>query len=90
MILGASFDGVADNAAFAKKFGFPYALLCDVDRTIGLAYGACDDAQATYAKRITYVIGADGRIEQVFGKVDAKGHPAALLAGLGTGTAGSR
>jgi len=39
-ILGASFDNVEDNRKFAEKFKFPFPLLCDTDRKIGLAYGA--------------------------------------------------
>jgi peroxiredoxin Q/BCP len=74
---------VEENAAFASKFGFPYPLLCDTTRAIGLAYGACDDASAGAPRRISYVIGADGRIEHAFPKVDARTHPAAVLALLG-------
>lgn len=79
MILGASFDTVDENAAFARKFDFPYPLLCDTSRAIGLAYGACDDAKATNARRISYVIGPDGTIEHSFPKVDAKSHPEEVL-----------
>jgi len=39
-ILGASFDTPADNAAFARKYSFPFPLLSDPDRTLALAYGA--------------------------------------------------
>ena len=83
MILGASFDNVQQNAAFAKKFEFPYPLLCDTDRTIGMAYGACDTPSAGTAKRISYVIGPDGRIQHAFPKVDAKKHPQEVLDLLG-------
>ncbi|HKQ97938.1 MAG TPA: peroxiredoxin [Candidatus Polarisedimenticolia bacterium] len=82
-ILGVSFDTVEENAAFAEKFHFPYQLLCDTTREIGLDYGACDDAKAEYPRRISYVIGPDGRIEHAFPKVDTKTHPAAVLALLG-------
>jgi thioredoxin-dependent peroxiredoxin len=71
---------VDENAAFANKFGFPYPLLCDTTRAVGLAYGACDDASAGTPRRISYVIGPDGKIEHAFPKVDAKTHPAAVLA----------
>jgi peroxiredoxin Q/BCP len=57
-------------------------LLCDVDRAIGRAYGACDTAEAEYARRITYVIGPDGRIKQTHPKVSAASHPKELLATL--------
>jgi peroxiredoxin Q/BCP len=83
VILGASFDTEKENKAFAEKFSYPFPLLCDTKREIGMAYGACDDAKAGYAKRITYVIGADGRIAQVYPKVSAAAHPKELLAALG-------
>lgn len=79
MILGVSFDTVEENSAFAEKFDFPYHLLCDVDRKIGLAYGACDDASAGYAKRISYLIGPDQRIKRVWLQVDPKSHPSEVL-----------
>jgi peroxiredoxin Q/BCP len=81
-ILGCSFDTVEENAAFAKKFDLPYPLLCDVDREIGLAYGACDEPNAGYADRITYVIDEDGFISQAFSHVETRTHPAKLLEAL--------
>lgn len=54
-------------------------MLCDTDRKIGLEYDACDSVDAGYAKRITYVIGVDGRVEQAIEKVSAAEHPASLL-----------
>ena len=80
MILGVSFDTEEENAAFAKKFDFPYPLLCDTTRAMGLAYGACDDAGAKHARRISYLIGADGTIRKAYGEVDAATHPAQVLA----------
>ena len=79
MILGVSFDTVSENAAFARKFSFPYPLLCDTSRSLGLAYGACDNPKAGSARRISYIIGPDGMVEQAFSKVDAKTHPAEVL-----------
>jgi len=78
-IIGCSFDTVEQNAAFAKKFDLPYTLLCDVDREIGLAYGACDEPNAGYADRITYVIDEDGFISQAFSHVETRTHPAKML-----------
>jgi thioredoxin-dependent peroxiredoxin len=79
VILGVSFDTIDENAAFARKFNFPYPLLCDTSRAIGVAYGACDNQKAGSARRISYVIGPDGTIEHAFPKVDAKTHPAEVL-----------
>jgi peroxiredoxin len=53
--------------------------LCDTDHKVGLAYGAADDPEAGSAKRISYLIGKDGRIKKAWGKVDAASHPAQAL-----------
>jgi thioredoxin-dependent peroxiredoxin len=78
-ILGASFDSAEENKAFAEKFGYDFTLLCDTTRALGMAYGACDKATDAYAKRYTYVIGPDGRIEQAIATKDPKGQAEALL-----------
>jgi peroxiredoxin Q/BCP len=75
-----SFDTEAENRAFAEKFDFPFRLLCDTNRAIGMAYGACDEPTATYARRITYVIGPDGRIDHASPKVNPGEHPEEMLA----------
>ncbi len=75
-----SFDGVEENAAFAKKFDFPYKLLCDTERKVGLAYGACTDAKAGYARRISYLIDEQGKIAAAYPKVVPSEHPAQVLA----------
>ncbi len=67
------------NAAFARKFGYSFPLLCDVDRRLGMAYGACDSPEAGAARRITYVIDPEGKIAQAHPKVSAASHPAELL-----------
>jgi peroxiredoxin Q/BCP len=79
VILGASFDTVEENRAFAEKFGFPFRLLCDTKREIGMAYGACATPRDGSAKRISYVIDPQGLIAHAFPKVDAKSHPKAVL-----------
>jgi peroxiredoxin Q/BCP len=84
VILGASFDSVEANAAFAKKFDYPFKLLCDTDRALGLAYGACADASAGYASRISYLIDEHGKIAKVYAKVKPADHPAEVLTDLAT------
>jgi thioredoxin-dependent peroxiredoxin len=73
---------VQDNAAFAKKFHYNFPLLCDTTREIGLAYGACDDPSAGTARRISYIIGPDGRIAKAYPKVNAATHPEEVLKDL--------
>ena len=67
-VLGASFDSVESNKQFAEKFGFPFPLLSDTQRTLGIAYGAADQASDGHARRIAYLIGPDGRIRHVWAK----------------------
>jgi thioredoxin-dependent peroxiredoxin len=74
-----SFDTPQENAKFAEKFEFPFPLLSDTDRKIGLAYGACDSPKDEYARRIAYVIDENGRIAQGHAKVDARTYPAEQL-----------
>jgi thioredoxin-dependent peroxiredoxin len=81
-ILGISFDPPAKNAAFAEKFGFNFPLLSDTDRAVGLSYGACAEPSAARPRRVSYLIGADGRVEKAYGfeaKMDAAAHPAEVL-----------
>ncbi len=81
-MLGASFNTVGQNAAFAKKLGVKFPLLCDVDRSLGMAYGACSGPRAQYAERISVLIGPDGRVERVYQQVDPRDHPARVLADI--------
>ena len=80
VILGASFDTCEENAAFAKKFGFTYPLLCDTERKLGMAYGAATDASAPNATRTGVIIGPDGRIKEWHAKVSAQTFPTEALA----------
>ena len=81
-MFGVSFDTREGNAAFAEKHGFPYPLLCDTERELGLAYRACASKDDAYPNRITYVIGPDGRIEQALATEDPAGQAAAILEAL--------
>ena len=82
-VLGISFDSVDENRAFAEKFDFPFRLLCDTDRSIGMAYSAARSADEGYARRISYVIDEDGKVLLVYGKVDPQEHLDQILADLG-------
>jgi peroxiredoxin Q/BCP len=81
-ILGVSFDTQEENDAFACKFDFPFPLLCDTDRKIGLAYGAATLPTDGYAKRIAYLIDEEGVIREAHAKVDATTYPQTQLNSL--------
>ncbi len=78
-MLGISVDSVEENRAFAEKFDYPFRLLSDPTREVSLAYGAVASADDQYAARYTYVLGADGTIEQAIDTADPGGQAAALL-----------
>jgi len=87
VILGASYDSVADNQKFAEKFAFPFELLCDTDKSLAKAYGAFDAAEPGYPRRAAFVIGKDGKVTHAWEKVKAAEFPGevyALLAGAKT------
>jgi peroxiredoxin Q/BCP len=81
-VLGASFDTVEDNAAFAKKNSFTFPLLCDVDKKLAMAYGACTDPKAGWPNRVSFLIDEQGKIAKVYDKVDPRSHPASVLADM--------
>lgn len=74
-----SFDTVEDNAKFAAKYDFPFLLLSDTSREMGVAYGAGADTSAKTASRISYLIGPDGNVAKTYAKVAPAGHPQEVL-----------
>jgi peroxiredoxin Q/BCP len=81
-VLGASFDSIEDNAAFARKYDFNFPLLCDVQRTLGMAYGACNNPQARHAARISVLIDESGKIARIYTQVNPRDHASQVLADL--------
>jgi thioredoxin-dependent peroxiredoxin len=84
-VLGASFDTVEENRAFAETENFGFRLLSDVDRTVGHAYGAArgdDDPLASLPKRVSYLIDPEGVIRRSYTVGDTAGHAAEVLADL--------
>jgi thioredoxin-dependent peroxiredoxin len=84
VILGVSFDTVEENKAFAEKFAFPYKLLSDTNRQMGMNYGAASAPDAGYAQRVAYLIGPDGTVRHVWPKADPKSFAQQALAQLWT------
>ena len=58
-------------------------MLCDTDRKVGLAYGACDAPDAGWANRISYVIDEDGKIAHALPNVDPQTHTEEVLKLIG-------
>lgn len=79
-ILGVSFDEPKANAEFVAKNNFQFRLLSDTDRKLAVAVGAAADPQAGWAKRVSYLVGADGTVLRVYGTVKPAEHAGQVLA----------
>ena len=83
-VFGCSVDNADAHRQFAKKYGLPFPLLLDPDKKIAKAYGADNGIPILgLDKRVTYVIGADGRIEAVYPQVDPGTHANQIIHDLG-------
>jgi thioredoxin-dependent peroxiredoxin len=83
--MAISFDRPEENRAFAQKFGFPYRMLSDVDRTIGERYETKRHPQEKNQrrpKRRTYLIDPEGLIRKAYRVGDVATHPDEVLADL--------
>src|SRR5271169_6604821 len=84
VLLGCSIDSADSHRAFARKYSLPFPLLLDPDHKIAKAYGADNGIPILgLDRRITYVIGEDGRILKVYPKVDPAGHATEIVRDLG-------
>jgi thioredoxin-dependent peroxiredoxin len=87
VVVGVSPDNPAAQANFKQKYGLNFTLLADEEKAAAEAYGVWKEKNMYGRKvmgieRTTFVIGPDGTIERIYGKVKAKGHAAAVLAEL--------
>lgn len=81
-IVGVSFDKAEASLAFARKYKFPFPMIPDESRAIGLLYGAARTPADEFAPRIAYLIGPDGTIAEAHAKVNAATYPAEQLESL--------
>jgi peroxiredoxin Q/BCP len=65
---------------FKEKYGLPFQLLADTDGSLCRAY---DVDGGGYAKRVTYIIDAEGKISYVDEKVKTDTHAQDILAQIG-------
>jgi thioredoxin-dependent peroxiredoxin len=81
-ILGVSFDDPVTNAAFVKVEGFPFRLLSDETHRLAASTGAADSTDAPVARRISYLVGPDGKVERVYDSVNPASHGKDVLGDL--------
>ena len=84
-IVGVSADSVKKHENFIEKHNLGITLLADQGKDMLNAYGVWVQKKM-YGRefmgieRATYLIGSDGKIEQIWRKVKVKGHVEAVLA----------
>lgn len=79
-VIGVSADAADSHRAFAEKHGLPFLLASDAAGDVAQAFGV--PLKNGRAARMSFVIGADGRIKRTFPQVTPKGHAAELLAAI--------
>ena len=87
VVLGVSKDTVASHKRFEEKYGLPFTLLSDTEKSVIQAYDVWKEKKL-YGKvsmgvvRTTYLIDENGVIVKAFGKVKAADNPAQMLGEL--------
>ena len=80
VVIGVSTDARDSHRAFAEKHALPFLLASDESGALAKAFGVpLKNGRAT---RVSFVIGADGRIKRSFPQVTPKGHAAELLSAI--------
>jgi len=87
VVLGVSPDPVKSHDKFVDKFKLPFPLLADEEKKIVEAYGVWGEKSFMGRKylgthRITFLIGPDGRIKNIWPKVKPEEHAEEVLAAL--------
>ena len=85
VVLGVSKDDQTSHQKFAQKYGLPFTLLSDEDTTVAQRYGVWGERnmygrQFMGVARTTFLIGPDGKIQQVWEHVKPAGHAEEVLA----------
>jgi thioredoxin-dependent peroxiredoxin len=92
LAFGVSMDSVASHKKFADKYGLTFPLLADTDKALVEAFGVWVEKSMYGRKymgisRSSFLVGADGKIEQVWEKVNTKSHAQDVLAFINDGKA---
>lgn len=83
--MGASFDEPSANKEFALAYDFPFRLLSDETKEVADAFGVSfplEHEYREYAKRLSFLIDPEGRINRVYVVRDLNAHPDEVLADI--------
>ena len=84
VVLGVSKDTVESHKKFEEKYGLPFPLLSDTEKTVIQAYDVWKEKKSSGkvtmgVVRTTYLIDENGIIVKAFGNVKAADNPAQML-----------
>ena len=87
VVLGVSTASAKSHDKFVRKFKLPLTLLADEDKRIVTAYGVWGEKRFMGRKylgtrRVTFLIGPEGRIKKIWCQVKPDAHAAEVLAAL--------
>ena len=77
-VFGVSYDKPKANAAFAEKYHLPFLLLSDVGHVLADQVGAAR-LLIPVPKRISYLVGSEGKIIKAYPSVTPSSHAAEVL-----------
>jgi thioredoxin-dependent peroxiredoxin len=86
-VLGISKDRPEALKKWKEKLGLPFPLLSDPDTRVQQAWGVWKEKNM-YGKKLmgtertTVIVGADGKVEQIFSRVKVDGHVTDVLGAL--------
>ncbi len=73
-IVGVSVDDCPAQQAFREKYGLPFRLVADTDQKVSTAYGVLGPHGV--ARRVTFLIGSNGAVEEIVDTSGAETHVA--------------
>jgi len=87
VVLGVSADSVKSHAKFVKKYGLPFTLLADEDKTVCKTYGVWGE-KSLFAKlfmgisRSSFLIDPTGKVAKIYEHVKPAEHAQQVLADI--------
>jgi peroxiredoxin Q/BCP len=82
-LVGISTDDVESHKEFANKYHLPFSLLSDRDGSVAQSYGSLTRiGPFKFAKRHTFIIGPEGRVERIYRDVNPKTHSQQVIGDL--------
>ncbi len=79
-VLGVSLDTIESHRQFAEGHELNFPLIADAGGVIAGKYGV--STRSGFAERVTFIIGADGKVARVFPEVRVSGHSDEVLLAL--------